>query len=173
MKKVILSLVSGLLVAVVLFSNAFAGSGVRLSGVRFALGSLIANGAVSGIGNTDVTMVLVASGIPAVVCTNQGGNQVPGQSFPKVTAKGSQSLLGNDPLRKNGKSPFGVETAPPPPLTWDQAGCPNSNWTAQIVFVYWTNATISVFDTATQALLLKQNYVCTTTKTSVSCTATN
>lgn len=169
MNKRVLALASAILVAVVVFSNAFAGS-IRLSSPTFSLGSLIAKGTVSGIGNTDVTMVLDASGIPAIVCTNGGGNDVPGQSTPKVSAEGTQNLLGNDPLRKNGKSPYGVETNPPPPLTWDQAGCPNSNWTAEITFVYWTNATISVYDTATQALLLKQNYVCNTTLTSVSCT---
>ena len=170
MKKKLFAVVSGLMLTILVFSTAFAGGGVKLSSVTFSLGSLIAKGNVSGIGNTDVTMVLDASGIPAIVCTNGGGNQVPGQSSPKVTAEGSQKLLGNDPLRKNGKAAFGVETLPPPPLTWDQAGCPNSNWTAQIVFVYWTNAVISVYDSTTQALLLKQNYTCTTTNTTVSCT---
>ena len=172
MNKRIVALTGSILIAILVFSTAFAGGGVRLSGVSFSLGSLITNGYVSGIGNTDVTMVLDASGIPAIVCTNYGGNQVPGQSSPKVSAQGSENLLGNSPLRKNGKAPYDVETNPPAPLTWDQAGCPNSNWTAQIVFVYWTNATISVYDSLTGALLLTQNYVCSTTKTSVSCTPT-
>ncbi len=169
MNRKVFALASGLLIAILVFSTAYAG-GIKISGVSFSLGSLISNGTVSGIGNTDVTMVLDASGTPVVVCINGGGNEVPGQSSPKVSAEGSQNLLGNDPLRKNGKSPFGVETQPPAPLTWQQAGCPNSNWTAEITFVYWTNASISVFDTSTQALLLKQNYVCNTTLTSVSCT---
>jgi hypothetical protein len=169
MNKKLLSLASGIAIAILVFSTAYAG-GIKISGTSFSLGSLIANGTISGIGNTDVTMVLDASGIPAIICTNNGSNQVPGQSYPKVTAEGTQVLPGNDPLRKNGKSLFGVETNPPAPLTWDQAGCPNSNWTAEITFVYWTNATISVYDTATMALLLQQNYVCTTTLTSVSCT---
>lgn len=172
MNKKVLSIAASLLVAVLVFTDAFAG-GVKLTGVSFSLGSLIAKGSVSGIGNTDVTMVLDASGIPAIICTNYGGNQVPGQSSPKVSAEGTQTLPGNSPLRKNGKAPFGVETQPPAPLTWDQAGCPNSNWTAQITFVYWTNATVSVYDTATLSLLAKQNYACTTTLTSVSCVPTN
>lgn len=172
MNKKVLSVAASLLVAVLVFSDAFAG-GVKLTGVSFSLGSLIAHGTVSGIGNTDVTMVLDASGIPAITCTNNGGNQVPGQSYPKVSAEGQQVLPGNSPVRKNGKSLFGVETQPPAPLTWDQAGCPNSNWTAEITFVYWTNATVSVYDTATLTLLTKQNYACTTTLTSVSCVPTN
>lgn len=172
MNKRIFGLASGILIAILVFSNALAGGGVRLSGTTFSLGSLISHGYVSGIGNTDVTLVLNASGIPAITCTNGGGNQVPGQSSPKVSASGSVLLPGNSPLRKNGKAPYGVETQPPAPLTWDQAGCPNSNWAAQITFIYWTNATISVYDSSTLALLLKQNYVCTTTLTSVSCTPT-
>lgn len=172
MYKKVVALASVVLVATLVFSNAFAAGGIKLSGTSFSIGSLIANGFVSGIGNTDVTMVLDASGTPAIVCTNGGGNQVPGQSSPKIFAEGRQNLLGNDALRKNGKAPYGVETAPPPALTWDQAGCPNSNWTAEIVYVFWTNATISVFDTLSNTLLLQQNYVCTTTRNpnTVSCT---
>ncbi len=170
MNKRLFALVSGLVLAILVFSTAFAGGGVKLTSVTFSLGSLISNGYVSGIGNTDVTMVLDASGIPEITCFNNGSNPVPGQSSPKVSAEGTQVLPGNSPLRKNGKAAYGVETQPPAPLTWSQAGCPNSNWTAQITFVYWTNATISVYDSGTGALMLEQNYACTTTKTSVSCT---
>jgi hypothetical protein len=45
---------------------------------------------------------------------------------------------------------------------------------AEIVFVYWTNATITVYDTATGELLASQSYTCTTIRYpdpgSVSCT---
>ncbi len=171
MNKRILSIAASALIAILVLTDAFAG-GIKFS-ASFSLGSLISNGTISGIGNTDVTMVLDASGIPAITCTNNGGNQVPGQSSPKVSAEGSVLLPGNSPVRQNGKSPYGVETQPPAPLTWQQAGCPNSNWTAAITFMYWTNAMISVYDTGTGALLAKQKYVCTTTLTSVSCTPTN
>ena len=172
MKKKILSILAIFVLTTLLTSTASAGAGIKLSGVQFRLGSLIAEGFASGLGRTDVTVVLDASGIPAVTCTNPGGNAVPGQSSPRITASGDQSLLGSDSLRKNGKSPFGVETDDPAPLAWDQAGCPSSRWTAQIDFVFWTNATISVYNTATNALLVRQNYICTTTRfpASVSCT---
>ena len=172
MKKRIISVAASALIAVLMFTNAFAGGGIKFS-ASFSLGSLIAKGTVSGIGNTNVTMVLDASGIPVINCINNGGNQVPGQSSPNVSARGSVLLPGDSAVRKNGKSPYGVETRPPAPLTWQQAGCPNSNWTAQITFVYWTNAIISVYDTGTGALLARQNYACKTTLTSVSCTPTN
>jgi hypothetical protein len=117
-----------------------------------------------GLGNADVTIVLDASGIPAITCTNYGGNDVPGQSYPKVSAVGQQTLDGDDPIRKNGRSPFLTETDDPETIPWDEAGCPNSNWTAHIDFIFWTNATISVYDTATSVLLLTQNYTCATTR---------
>lgn len=172
MKKKFLSLLMVLLVSVLMVSSVSAGGAVKLSGVQFSLGSLIAEGFASGLGNTDVTVVLDASGIPAITCTNYGGNDVPGQSYPKVSASGWQFLLGSDPRTKNGRSPFKTETADQTSLPWDEAGCPNSNWTANIDFIFWTDATISVYDTATGDLLTSQNYTCTTTRfpASVSCT---
>lgn len=170
MPKRFLSFLSVLLVVIFLTTPASAGGNVRLSGIQFQLGSLIANGTLSGLGNTDVSVVLDASGIPAITCTNYGGNQVPGQSYPNVSASGNQLLDGDSAVRKNGKSPFGVETVDPETLPWDEAGCPNSNWTGHIDFIFWTDATISVYDANTQALLLKRDYSCTTTLTTVSCT---
>ncbi len=170
MKKRILALLSVLLVAILITSPVSAGPGIGLSGVQFSLGSLIANGTVKGLGNTDVVMVLDASGIPVITCTNYGGSSVPGQSSPKVSASGNQFLDGDSPVRKNGRSPFDVETIDPQSIPWDQAGCPNANWTGHIDFIFWTDATISVLDATMGALQLKQNYNCTTTRTSVSCT---
>lgn len=161
-----------LLIVTLTSSSASAGGAVKLSGVNFSLGSLIAEGYASGLGNTDVRVELVASGIPAVTCTNYGGNDVPGQSYPKVSASGDQLLDGDDPFRKNGRTAFGVETDEPPPLAWDEAGCPNSNWSARIDFIFWTDAVISVYSLSTDTLLAQQAYTCTTTRypASVTCT---
>ena len=173
MNKRLFSVLAVLLIATMVISPVSAGAAVKLSGVQFKLGSLIANGYASGLGNTDVTVVLDGSGVPVITCTNYGGNDVPGQSYPKVSATGQQTLLGNDPLRKNGKSPFFTETEDPETLAWDVAGCPNSNWTGHIDFIFWTDATISVYSTETGALLTSKSYTCNTTRypASVSCTA--
>jgi hypothetical protein len=170
MKKKLYSLVSVLLIAIVLATPVSAGGAVKLSGVSFRLGSLIAAGTLSGLGNADVSVVIDASGIPAITCINFGGNQVPGQSYPKVAASGNQLLDGDSPVRKNGKSPFGVETVDPESIPWNEAGCPNENWTGHIDFIFWTDATISVYNASTQALLLQRDYTCTTTMKTVSCT---
>jgi hypothetical protein len=172
MKNKIFTLLIFVLLVTLMASPVSAGPGIGLSGVTFKLGSLIADGTLSRLGNTDVRVVLDASGIPAITCTNNGSNDVPGQSFPKVSASGQQSLLGGSPIRKNGKSPFNVETVDPTFLPWDAAGCPNANWSARIDFIFWTDATISVYDTATNTLQLQKNYSCITTRdpASVSCT---
>jgi len=172
MKSKVSSLLLAMLLVILTASSVSAGPGIGLSSVKFSLGSLIADGVLSKLGRTDVNVVLDASGIPAITCTNHGRNDVPGQSSPKISASGQQSLNGDSSIRKNGKSPFSVETVDPISLPWNAAGCPNANWSARIDFVYWTNATISVYDSATNTLQVRQNYTCTTTRNpaSVSCT---
>jgi len=173
MKKKLLSILYAFMASVLFTTSALAGGSVKLSIITFGLGSLTADGTLVGLGRTDVTVVLDASGTPVITCINNGSNAVPAQSYPRLTSSGQQTLPGNDPLRKNGKAAFGVETNDPEYLAGDIAGCPNSNWLGRIDFVFWTNATVSVYDTATNAPLLRQDYACTTTRypASVSCTA--
>jgi hypothetical protein len=174
MRKKLLSLLSVLLIATLFVSPVSAGRGIGFSSVTFSLGSLIADGFVTGLGKTDVTVVLDATGERAEVsCINNGGTIVPGQSSPKLSAVGIDNLAGNDANRKNGKAPFNTETSDF--LPWNLAGCPNSNWVGHIDFVYWTAATLTVhagFNNPDGAILETQKYSCVTTRNpdSVSCT---
>lgn len=171
MRRVRIALFSALMIVSLTATIAFAGN-VRISGLGFSLGSLIADGTLLGLGNEDVTFVLDAAGIPEVTCTNHGGNQAPGQNPPKVSASGVQFLV-HENYTQNGRSLFDVETEEPQPgFTAEQLGCPNNHWTATIDFVFWTEATITVKSTATQAILLQKNFTCETTHTSVTCTET-
>jgi hypothetical protein len=163
MKKRMLSILSTLLIVVFITTSVGAEGAVKLNSVTFRIGSLIAEGYASGLGRTDVVVELVARGDAVIICTNPGHNDVPGQSSPKISAIGYQAMPGNDPIRKNGRSPFDVETTTQDPVTWDMAGCPNSNWTAHVDFVFWTHATISVYNT-NHDLLKQQDYLCTTTR---------
>jgi hypothetical protein len=174
MKKRILSVLSVLMVLALLTSPVSAGRGIGFSSVTFSLGSLIADGYVTGLGKTDVTIVLDATGERAEVsCINNGGTVVPGQSSPKITAVGIDNLAGNDASRKNGKAPFDTETSDF--LPWYLAGCPNSNWVGRIDFAFWTEATLTVhlgYNNPNGDILASQDYTCVTTRDpdSVSCT---
>lgn len=175
MKKKILSILTVLLVATMLTSTASAGGNVGLNKLAFQYSSLRAMGTFTGLGGygEGVTVTLSAIGDPVVDCINQGSNQSPGQNPPKVIAGGIQEIP-SDLVTKKGTAPLDI-TAEPGSITGTEGGCPNNNWTARIVFVFWTNATITVTDNVTGDLLLLQNYTCVTTRNAdntgtVSCT---
>ena len=173
MKKKFLSIIYAFLAALLITTSAGAGGAIKLSSATFSLGSLIAKGTLIGLGRAGTYLVVLKSSGPAdISCINNGTNAVPGQSSPKISAIGQQLLSGNNGLLKNGKSDFDVETAPPAPVVWSDAGCPNSNWVGQVDFVYWNEATIIVIDTATTETLLEKHFTCTTTRfpPTVSCT---
>ena len=174
MKKKLFRILTILLITMLATSPAYAAGGLKFRSIELSPGgSLIVTGELTGLGSTDVTVVLEASGNAAIICTNNGSNDVPGQSYPNLTATGSDVLPGDDPLRKNGRSPFEVHAEEPDTLPWDVAGCPSANWTGRIAFILWTNATVSVYNTATWELLLQQSFVCDPalqTATTVSCT---
>ncbi|MCL6568374.1 MAG: hypothetical protein ACOYW9_02575 [Deinococcota bacterium] len=146
------------------------GQGSFLGAIHFSLGSLIAEGNVV-LGNVDVVVTLSASGIPVVSCTNQGGTQAPGQNPPKVSGAASQLILHDAPIVKNGRSPFEVEANAQTTLSAKRLGCPNNNWTANIDFVFWDRATLTLTDNASGAVLEQRDFSCVTTRNpdSVTC----
>lgn len=198
MKRNITSFASALLAALLITSTVFAGS-IRFSNVTFSIGTsstsnsgtlallaasdttndtsstptLIAQGTMTGLGKDDVRVLLEASGFPVVTCTNQGGNQASGQNPPQVSASGVQLLFGFDEFRKNGRSPFDVETQAVPVLDAVEFGCPNANWSARIDYIDWTEATITVLDLYSGQVLATQKYTCTTDQNTVTCNAVN
>jgi hypothetical protein len=128
------------------------------------IGSFIAIGYVTGVGSEDLNLTVNAKGIPVTTCTNQGGNQAPGQNPPKLSASDTVFLSGDDPLRKNGRSPFETEAEEPLVLPGKQGGCPNNNWTATVDFVFWTEATLILTDPTNGKVLAKETYQCQTNR---------
>jgi len=172
MKKKLYIILTMLLIAMLTTTPVFARGAIKLSKISFDLGSLISTGYAGGLGNTDWVLVLDGTGHAGVICTNNGENDVPGQSSPHVEGRGVDIVNGNDPLKKNGKSPYeviaksGYEESQF--ISWEDGGCPNSNWTAKIDFVYWDTATINAYDpTDTDFLnpVATYEFECVTTRT--------
>jgi hypothetical protein len=107
--------------------------------------TLTATGAITGLGNGDVRIRLLATGTPTAGCVNPGtGEHRPGGQQPAVVVSGTQDIAGNQ--IKNGNLSFSVTTAEPaPPSSPKAAGCPNNNWTVVIDDVSFTDDTICVY----------------------------
>jgi hypothetical protein len=175
MKRKLSTILTVLVIAVLTISTADAGGGIKIPSANFSLGSLIADGFLQGTGQTTVTVVLEATGTCNTV---------------QVSAIGFQILSGNEEeeseAENTNKRPFHVETNNPGDCNNDPG--PNDS------FVFWTQATISVFSgditqsqcslakvcagllssaiTTSNPLLVEQDYNCRTNQDAhtVSCT---
>jgi hypothetical protein len=84
---------------------------------------------------------VTAAGTGLTECTNPGENVAPGQD----TAVNVAGTSGPLPTPRNGQFVFGIETdePPQPPPT---PTCPNEMWTANIVDVVFTTATLILLE---------------------------
>ena len=103
---------------------------------------LQAAGNLAGLGNGDVVVTLTAQADVTSTCTNQGGNQAPGQNPAPITVTGSQEIPESE--LKNGTTPFNVQTQPPVTPIAGAPDCPNTNWTEMIDDLAFTSALIVV-----------------------------
>ena len=104
--------------------------------------TLTVAGSLSGLGNADVFVNLSASAQPTAICSNQGGNEAPGQNPATVNVTGSVAIPASE--IQNGNVSFTVTTQPPAQPTAEEAGCPNDNWSARITDMSFTSLTLTV-----------------------------
>jgi len=105
--------------------------------------TLSAAGALAGLGNGDVKVVLDATGTAHARCQNPGGSsKVPGQNPIAVKVTGVTLLPAS--AVKNGTAQFSVSTAAPVAPSPIEAGCPNERWSVVGLEVTYTSATITV-----------------------------
>lgn len=164
MNKKLFSVLTAILMAVLVVSEVGAGG----FSIRTKLGSFLADVTAWGLpNNTDYTFTLNASGIASVVCTNGGGNNAPGQNFPHVDGSDTNDIKPKDIL-KGGKVVTSLEVKPDlelyPEMSGDAGGCPNSNWSAKVDFIYWQTAEFVVKSVATGEETTYK-YTCETTRT--------
>jgi hypothetical protein len=100
------------------------------------------SGALSGLGNEDVTVTVTAEGVGTTILTSPGGNAAPGQNKVPFTLVGTQSIPAEE--IKNGNVRFSVTTEAPETPTPEEAGAPNDNWTVTLTDVDFTGYTLTV-----------------------------
>lgn len=103
---------------------------------------LQAAGNLAGLGFGDVVVALTAQAAVTATCTNQGGNQAPGQNPAPITVTGVQQIPATE--IKNGNTPFLVVTEAPVTPIAGAPDCPNANWTESIEDLSFTSALIVV-----------------------------
>ena len=109
--------------------------------------TLTAKVSYAGLGNFDALQVLTATGDVTSTCTNQGGNEAPGQNPAPVTTTGATPVDADD--IKNGNVTITTTTNPPATPIPGAPDCPNPNWTEDITGVAFTSATIRLFQDQT------------------------
>jgi hypothetical protein len=146
-KRWLVGLAATVLAVVALPAIATAQSGHFLTGGNNAptctdIGTQVTcTGKVAGLGGTTFEITIEADGIASVECRNPGGNVAPGQDTA-VTVEGS---TGPQPTTRNGRYNFSITTDDPEPLP-PTPTCPNPQWTAEIVDVAFTTATLSLYE---------------------------
>ena len=115
--------------------------------------TLSAGGGLSGLGNADLLVHLVAEGDAFATCTNPAGaTQPPGQNPADVTLSGTQAIPASE--IKNGTVQFSLSTGAPASPIAGAPGCPNTQWTQTIDDVSFSSAVITVVQGGATVLTL-------------------
>jgi hypothetical protein len=100
------------------------------------------SGALSGLGQQDLTVTLNATANVTATCTNGGMHQAPGQNPAPISVTGSQAIPAGSVI--NGNVSFNVTTNKPASPIAGAPDCPNPNWSEGITDLSFTSGTIIV-----------------------------
>ena len=107
-------------------------------------------GTVAGLGNATVTIDLeFPNATGTTICSNPGGQQVPGQNPATPAPVSGSASVSNI---KNGTLSFTVTTNPPTNPTPQAAGCPNGNWSATFSNITFGSGTLTLFQGGVEVL---------------------
>jgi hypothetical protein len=111
--------------------------------------TLTVTGVLGGLNrNQSYTIEVIATGTATVTCQNSVGNTAPGQTQDIKTSGRVSGLHSTTTGRLN----FSLTTSPLPTPTAEEAGCPNSKWSATITDVKFESATTNVYEGGTLVL---------------------
>jgi hypothetical protein len=117
-----------------------------ISGTGTTSATTSCSGTLYGVGVQDVNATTTVSGFAVYTCTNQGGNQAPGQN--QVTAGPSTtSTVIPATNAVNGHLTFTTNAntlTVPSTVSGSTAGCPNNNWTGTTPQVTVTSITLTL-----------------------------
>jgi hypothetical protein len=114
--------------------------------------SLSAQGALVGLGNQDLVVLLTARANVIATCTNpSGANQPPGRNPAPITVSGSDAIPASE--IKNGTVDFFVQTKTPVTPIPNAPDCPNRQWKEQITDLSFTSATLTIQQPAGHTVL--------------------
>lgn len=122
-------------------------------------------GLATGLGKTvgaELGVSAAASGRAPALCQNYGGNVAPGQINVAATGTGS----GGWPITRNGRASGttgGIVPVPAGTMTWEDGGCPNSNWTVvglDATRVQWES--VDVEGETADGMTFAMTLICTT-----------
>jgi hypothetical protein len=114
--------------------------------------SLSAEGALVGLGNQDLVILLTAKAKVTATCTNpSGANQPPGRNPAPITVSGSDAIPASE--IKNGTVDFFVQTKAPVSPIPNAPDCPNRQWKEQITDLSFTSVTLTVQQPAGRTVL--------------------
>jgi hypothetical protein len=116
--------------------------------------SLQLEACLAGLGNQDIQVSITVTGNATVNCLNPSGVLVPGHNKVPITATATTTIRRTE--IKNGNVCFSVRADAPKTVDPLLAGCPNANWTAQVVSVDFT--TVSLVVVQGGQVVLNQTY---------------